>query len=666
MQFNATQKWLIYPILIGLIFFNVVFDYHIINPTNISWLKNSDTYQAYIGWEFFRKSDWTLPVLGLSPNYGMNVSSSIVYTDSNPFLAIFFKVFSHFLPAQFQYFGIWILLCCLLNAFFLWKIISQFTTNHLVIVLSVCLMMLYPAWINRVGHLNLMAHFIILASIYLCLSKNDDKKGFKWGVLLLIACSIHFYIAMMAYIFWVGNLLTRTLKKGKPKSLALELIVISFSSLLLMYVLGYFSVADVSGSGEFGNYNNNILSPMMPNGWSRILNDVVTLNTGFEGFNYWGLGILLLFIYNSKSLINKLLALRLRPVETGIMFALVVFLIISTTNHIQLGSRSFFFPLPRAVIESLSIFRASARFFWPVSYFVFISLIFITVKENKNSRALAIIFLALIIQAYDVSIGFSKEKFYIFQPTQPEIHYSKDFWSNALSTHKNVKIVPFENQSANWAKISTIANDYNVPTDAVYMARISGKKSSNMNTHTIGELFTGDYDKTSIYVLNEHILGSISLRNGDEIYKVDGLYVLSPGMTMCSSCSKVNTDKDIKPFILADGWATPEADGVWSDGKVNTILIKNKGKESTVSLQYSIFAPRVQPNQRLIFEVNNKIIKTINTYSSGKVDLKWVNPEKEKLSILKIYTPDAISPKDAGISIDARTLALKINKVTIK
>lgn len=659
------SKAVLSSFLIGLTVFCFVYGFNILNPSNILWLTNADTYQAYIGWEFFRNSSWNFPIIGLSPEYGIMVSSSIVYTDSNPLFAVVMKLFSPILPETFQYFGFWILVCCVLNAAFLWKIISRFTESYFLVLVSVCLLMLYPAWLNRVGHLNLMAHFIILAAIDLCIDRENKNKPYKWALLLLLGCSIHFYIAMMAYILWAGNLIARTAIKVRPLYLVVEFISIITSSLVLMYILGYFTVKDVSGVNEFGSYANNLLSPFLPGGWSRALEGVITLNIGFESFNYWGLGIIALFFYHFKSLIKLLSRDYLNPVRLGLIFSVASFILISTTNKVQFGNHTSIIYIPSFLTESLSIFRASARFFWPVSYLVFLTLIWITIKENSKNKAIFILTLTFIIQAYDTSVGYSKSRFYFFNHENSKLEFNREFWSNELKSHNSIEVVPFSNQSVHWAKISTIANTYHIQTSAVYLARFNSKKALDLNIKNISSLYSGTYSKSSIYVINEDMISDVKLRTGDSIYKVDGLYILSPGMQYCISCEKVNIPYARKKFIFIGGWSTPESDGVWADGKNSAILILSDKDVSKIKINYSAYISKKTPTQALYFEVDGKVLKSIRTPDAGSIDLEWTNNPNQNFKILMIHSPNAISPKEEGVSGDARQLSIKLKSLII-
>ena len=94
------------PLGFGAISFYLIIGLTIFNPLQDGWLLNGgDLTQQYFGWAFFRNSPWTMP-LGLNPMYGMDISSSIVYSDGNPLLSLLFKPFNELLPTIFQFQGL--------------------------------------------------------------------------------------------------------------------------------------------------------------------------------------------------------------------------------------------------------------------------------------------------------------------------------------------------------------------------------------------------------------------------------------------------------------------------------------------------------------------------------------------------------------------------------
>ena len=94
--------------LIGAALFILIYGYNILDPSYDGWLLNNqgDLTQHYIGWEFFRKTKWHFPI-GLTDGLIAGRPMSVMFTDSIPLFAVFFKLLSPLLPETFQYFGLW-------------------------------------------------------------------------------------------------------------------------------------------------------------------------------------------------------------------------------------------------------------------------------------------------------------------------------------------------------------------------------------------------------------------------------------------------------------------------------------------------------------------------------------------------------------------------------
>ena len=96
-------------VAIGIATFGALTNWRILNPLFVRWLYWGDPSTSYLGWQFFRKTPFIQFPIGASPNYGVGFSSSIMFTDSVPLIAIPLKYLSFLLPHEFQYFGLWIL-----------------------------------------------------------------------------------------------------------------------------------------------------------------------------------------------------------------------------------------------------------------------------------------------------------------------------------------------------------------------------------------------------------------------------------------------------------------------------------------------------------------------------------------------------------------------------
>lgn len=104
--------------LIGAVLFVLIYGFSVLNVTNDAWLlTGKDLQQHYIGWKYYRDAAWNFPI-GLHDGLTHPYMVSVLYTDSIPLFAIFFKALSPLLPETFQYFGLFGLMCYMLNGGF--------------------------------------------------------------------------------------------------------------------------------------------------------------------------------------------------------------------------------------------------------------------------------------------------------------------------------------------------------------------------------------------------------------------------------------------------------------------------------------------------------------------------------------------------------------------
>src|SRR6185312_284627 len=177
-----------------IVFFQLDFGLKVLVPTNVSWLMTvkTDWNTHYLGWFFYRNEPWQFP-LGKISNYFYPLGTNVGFTDSIPLMALFFKVFSPLLPANFQYFGIWLLLCHLLIALFVIRIGELYRIKSLVIFIMVIFMTQNPVLLYRSMHPSLCSHWLFLASAYLYLldpSQMAPKKILRWQLLLLLLSAL--------------------------------------------------------------------------------------------------------------------------------------------------------------------------------------------------------------------------------------------------------------------------------------------------------------------------------------------------------------------------------------------------------------------------------------------------------------------------------------------
>ena len=115
-------------LLISLVLTIILFGLENFKFTNINWITSYDTMSAQLAWKFFYNDIWHFPI-GKNPNYGIEVSNSISFSEAIPFISIILKIFKNFLPNNFQFFSFWIFLCFFFQLLFSYLIIYHHTQN---------------------------------------------------------------------------------------------------------------------------------------------------------------------------------------------------------------------------------------------------------------------------------------------------------------------------------------------------------------------------------------------------------------------------------------------------------------------------------------------------------------------------------------------------------
>jgi hypothetical protein len=166
-------------VMLGPLLFFLLLDPRLLDPSYFRWLLwQPDPATQFLGWHFFRLEAWHLPP-GAARHYGMEMGGSIVFTDSIPLLALLFKLFRAALPDKFQYFGPWMLACYALQAWFAWLLSGVFTRIAVQRLAMTALFVLCPLLPDRaIGHYALMAHWLVLAALYLYLRAPDRHRRY--------------------------------------------------------------------------------------------------------------------------------------------------------------------------------------------------------------------------------------------------------------------------------------------------------------------------------------------------------------------------------------------------------------------------------------------------------------------------------------------------------
>lgn len=705
MNTNDRQSYL-FPILLGLMAFISVAGIQFLDPTNVAWLVGGDPLQHYLGWAFYRNGPWTWPV-GLNPLYGMEFSNSIVFTDSIPLLAIPFKAINFLLPYPFQYLGIWVLLCFVLQAYFAFRLIGLFSSNLLVQCLGSIFFLFAPPMLFRLSlHESLMAHFLVLAAIYFNLKPTKTKfiHTLAWIILLSIAVLTHFYLAVMVLVLWVADLLSRFFvsRRVSIKATAVETLLMTLIVIFVAWQAGYFAIEGASGASRgFGDFRTNLLALFNSRGWSYWLKpiplrDSVEAATG-EGFQYFGSGSLILLVAAAYALIVKKFNLT-QSIKSfwikhcPLIIALAFLAIISFSNRIGFGPWNFTIPLPDLLLNIFSLVRASSRLFWPLYYVILLGIIWVVVKAYAIRTALFILMSAAILQVVDTSAGWLTIRAKVSVPTSSEFisKLTNSFWKEAGKHYRNIVV---NGGQQHWEEFGVLASKHHMATNITYLARADVHKEQQSFTKVNQQLHQGPLDSQTLYIFQDwkNVPDQIQF----DIYKdllarIDDIMLLAPGWKACKACTQVPKQLELarlapnlqigqtvyftkngegrKNFML-DGWGFTEEWGTWAtDSLAKIVLPMPEGDPSKLMIKANAFLSPIHSSQIVDIAVNGIRVADHMVLTKAQDNLLEVKlPRGPKTPGEPVYVEfrsiDPISPQAAGIGPDERKLGIGLVSV---
>jgi len=539
----------IVPILLGVAAFFLVVGPGPLQVSNISWLTGSDPAQHYLGWAFYRQSPWGFP-LGINPGFGLELGSSIFYSDSLPLFAFLFKSFSSFLPATFQYIGLWLLFCFILQAWFAWRLIGLMTDDVALRLPATAFFLFSPPmlWLLH-GHDALFGHWLILAGLYICLAVSLQRRQSAWFVLTFLAALVHSYLLAMVLCLWLSDLSRRLIiKECNALSALRDAVVIVAGVVIALWQAGFFLVkSGYGGKGGYGYYSLNVLSLInsAASGFIKEQDDWSYFLPGFphlEGTGdlvFLGSGVLIMVVLAAPFLIRKMRGLEIWPTWSPLLLVLGGLTLFALSNNIAIGTVEFKLPLPSFVLNAAQMLRCSARMFWPVYYVIYLTALYLVIKSYSKKRAVLILSSLLVLQVADTSSGWMRIKdSHATVSTAWPSPFKSEFWSVAAKRYRNVRVLP-PGDNPRYADIAYFAATHGMGTDAAYLARYDSRERETALRKSEASLATGAYDAGALYIVDRSQMEKVltSARSEEDLVAiVDDFLVIAPGWKQCPDC----------------------------------------------------------------------------------------------------------------------------------
>jgi hypothetical protein len=696
-------SWVI-PCIFGTTAFLLICGPNVLDPLNETWLlTGGDLTQQYFGWVFFRHGPWSFP-LGLNPMYGMDISSSIVYSDGNPLLSLLMKPFNTILPEIFQFQGSWLAMCFVLQAYLAWKILGLLTEDWLSKCLGTSFFLLATPMLFRVGvHTNLAAHFFILGALYLNLRPSTKHQKYWWIFLLLTSLGVHFYLFAMIVGLWIADLIDRPNSprdqnlKSNLTWVALTLVLIG----LFSWQFGYFSVKAPSLFG-YGFFKANLLSPFNANGWSLFIKDIPIKSSWGEANLYLGLGTITLLAFGLLNIRRSPYKVILFKKYRFLFTILVLFFLFSITNQVGIGPLEIRIPFPEWILKIFGILRHSARLFWPVYYAILIVGCALVINNFSIGSTRLILALCVGVQMLDISPGLMNLHKELNAPLKNDLTSSplkQPFWQIASTKYQNLYLLPSRSEpnpdfmsrfmSSDWKIFGRYAGVNKLNTNAVYMSRYDSEKQKLAFSNAINTSTTGTYDAATLYIIKNEDLIPLALGLKDEntlLANIDGFNVLAPNFLKNTSIDSIGSFKiidinSIRPqlhqeisfkrpasqlsiYALTKDWNYREDWGSWSRGRDASLTLPLPTDQTQVlTFNLRAFVNGAIPVQTVQVISDGNVLGnfSLTKFEGNTIQVDIPVSAKQKGYInLELKIPHAASPASIGMDSDTRELGIGI------
>lgn len=507
-----------------------------LDVTRDAWIINgydeTDIMQHYAGWVLFRNSHWAFP-LGYCDVLASPDGTMISYTDSLPWVSIFLKLFRGILPSTFQWFGWYILFCfAMQGAAGALLCTRNRSVNGAVYgiqaalcgLLFCCLPIL---WERAFRHVALTSQYLILFSLYFyleyraALSRGKRPRwAFVFALLPFAAVGIHPYFLppVMLCVLLAGVELWRTAHRPLAGAgLFATGLLTALAGGLITGALG--SGVEISryGYGEISMNLNALINPSSRGGytWSRLLPQQPQATGQYDGFNYLGLGVLILvavaLLYSLWHSVRCPATVKSWWKRNAPLFAVCVFLsLFAVTNNITLGNWSVSIPIPQALTDLCGIFRSSGRMF----YLVTVCMVLFGVstlqdacdrfQDHVAGKAGFCLMLAVFcgIQIWDLSLV-AGEKQAMFERPDPEHTVTTDYETQQIGIGNTKLMAACQLREDRVRELAILAGKQGLATNISIAVSGSYPQAEASMQEAADLLQDGSYDSQTVYVTTD-------------------------------------------------------------------------------------------------------------------------------------------------------------------
>ncbi len=536
---TAPKLGLILSLGLACCLFFYQFGVHSLDPTNIGFLfrVGGDLAQEYLGWSFLRGSPWSFP-LGKITNYFAPFGTYAAFTVVNPLLWIPFKLLSPLLPANFQYFSWWILACSCLQAYFGYRLMRLITPNIFEQLLGVGFFLLSPVQLVRIlsGSDCLYTHWLILAGLVIYFENYSEIHSKKlilyWSILTFCALTIMPYFAPMviglALAFYIRHFIWSPAYRSKA---VLGISIFPLIIFACYIIFGYYKSGINYNLTDYGVYSLNLNAFINPLGWSSFLPALpYRLGQGFAGYNYLGLGIIILVCYGIiHSIIRPPKVERIKYLLPLLLVIFGFFIFAISNKVVWCNTVLFKYFIPEPLLKLANMFRTSGRFGWPLFYAILLGALFLVTATKRKRLSIAVMCICLAVQLADIHQLLDLPAFHTTGPVASPL--KSPLWQTVGAKFNKIIIYPpyliTVTKDEDWKYLVLYAYKHHMSIDTGLVARDTFTEMRAYQEELKSSFQKGDFDPRSIYIFADPpASGTLqSFHRWDQCAQVDGFIV---------------------------------------------------------------------------------------------------------------------------------------------
>lgn len=658
---NRLLQIFIIGAVLGAVFFVGIYGFGVLNVTNDSWLLTGwDLQQHYIGWKFFREAEWGFPIgvhNALTYPYGI----SVLYTDSIPLFAVFFKLLSPILPETFQYFGLFGLMCFMLNGGMGGVLIAKINKSRIYCALGSVFFILSTPVLQRLfglldeysRHTSLASHFLILAAIGIWMYKEKFQKYWKaamaFSLLGVLCVLIQMYMIFIVGGLMCGYLLHCLLKDKDWKRVWIVFGSFMVSSLITFALFGGFTNVLKAAARGFGIYSANVNALVNPFNYSTFFSKRPWNAGQYEGFCYLGLGMIFLYFLCTVLFLVKVIKLggvrkakaklkeKYKNHRAGVIsmvIVVVVFWGLALTSTVFLGERMVAWVyMPDKLLDLLAVIRSSGRFMWGIMYLIMLFGVYLLTRFMRNKRLQKVLLLMCVcLQIADLAKPVMNiHSQYTSEPVEEDIYTKDPFWQTTFGDYKHLVYYPLSSCGFyQMLQIGTRASYFDMDMNYFYTSRFYKDKLVKEIDKKNKKIFeNNELAEDTVYVIdykNAH-----KFKDRCCLYQVDNLILalknpvegLKPYNDVYVSETDPLLEMDFSYNGLANlfayrGWNMPDygEEGMWTTKQSVLKLYSGGAKRVHIALEYEAGKKKGKTTLRF----NGKKMCVIDNKTSGIVE----------------------------------------------